>query len=169
MPVSENALISVVNLRSREVDFAALYRELAPRVFTYAYRRVGNRQDAEDITSETFTRAMSSTSRPLGDSASPWIFTIARNLIIDRSRRRWRLPLLFAPPSQPDPDDEILLRSMLQGLSPQARDAILLRLVAGLSNAEVGAILGKNPAAVKMLVHRTLSRLRRSWQEEAAE
>jgi len=58
---------------------------------------------------------------------------------------------------------------MLQGLSPQARDAILLRLVAGLSNAEVGAILGKNPAAVKMLVHRTLSRLRRSWQEEAAE
>lgn len=168
MIASERALSSDVRVKPREIDFAALYQELAPRVFTYVYRHVGNRQDAEDITSETFTRAFSSASKPPADSVSPWIYTIAKNLMIDRARhrKRWHPALLFAPSTQSDPDDEILLRSLLDELSAEARDAILLRFLAGLSSAEIGAILGKNSGAVKMLVHRALLKLRKRWQEE---
>ncbi|HEY8492128.1 MAG TPA: sigma factor-like helix-turn-helix DNA-binding protein [Dehalococcoidia bacterium] len=68
----------------------------------------------------------------------------------------------------PDPDDELLLASLLAELSPEARDAVLLRLAGGLTSAEVAAVLGKRPDAVKQLVHRSLAKLRQRWREEVS-
>lgn len=161
-----------LGLGPNENEFALLYQELAPKVYAYVLRRLGNREDAEDITGEVFLRALASRSRPSGSSPVPWIFTIARNLMIDRSRRRKHMATESIGEQagrSVDRDDEIVLQGFLAELPAETRDVILLRLAVGLSVEEVGSIIGKSTGAVKMMAHRGLARLRQRWSEEVLE
>ena len=153
--------------------FAELYERLAGQVAGYLRSR--GVPDVEDATSEVFLAVFTGLERFEGDGDRfrAWVFTIAHRRSVDRWRRAGRGPVLEplddAPPTLvPSAEDDALaalgddrVRALLDLLSPDQRDVLLLRVVADLSLEQVAAVLGKREGAVKALQHRALGRLRR--------
>lgn len=154
------------------VEVGALYRDHAPRVWRYARARLPSDADAEDVTSDVFTRAMSSQHRfdPARGSEAAWVVGIARHAVADWWRRRHPED----PTERPSPaatgdepaeravarDDATALRRHLACLTDREREAIALRFGAELSSPEIGAALDISPTAARMLVHRAVTKLR---------
>lgn len=152
--------------------FGELYERYYPRVYRYIYHRVGNVTDAEDVTAVVFMKALeglhSFNSRRSGFAA--WIFRIAHNAVIDTYRRtRKQLPLehIEHAASNADPVADVLhgerrreLHDLLVHLSDDQREVIVMRFAADLSYPEIAAALRKNEAAVRMLLHRGLRKLK---------
>ena len=143
------------------------------RIYAYLHVSVGNRHDAEDLTTQTFMRMLESIGKFRWRSApfSAWLFRIAHNLAMDhfRATRRWQ-PEEEVPEPPPDESssaeqgalESIGRTSMLElidDLSLDQQQVLTLKFVFGFSNAETGTILGKTEGAVKSLQHRALSRL----------
>jgi len=168
----------------RRAAFPHLVRVLQDGVYSGALGLLGNRADAEEITQEAFVRAF----RALGTypperiaalHLREWVWTIAANLCRNQARRRRRRPedplpeaYAFADPT-PGPEQQALdsadrrrLRAHLMRLPRPAREAVVLRHLAGLSYQEIAAALGQPLGTVKSEVHRGLERLRRSLEEE---
>jgi RNA polymerase sigma-70 factor (ECF subfamily) len=159
--------------------FVALYRRYLPRVYRYVYRRVGNQQDAEDVTASVFTEAMESLEdyREQGSFAG-WLFTIAHHRAADHHRcQREKVDLGQVVPFLADPalDVEsrveqkerlVQLAATIRELAPDRHEALALRFFGELSNKEVAQVMGKSEAAVKMLVCRALRQLRRRCGED---
>jgi RNA polymerase sigma-70 factor (ECF subfamily) len=151
--------------------FRALYDRYAERVYRYHLRRAGETQAAHDLTAETFAQAWLARSRfrdRAGGTAGPWLFAIARNVLVDSVRRRRlehsaceRLGLL-AEPQGAGPDETWLegLDEALDDLPAGQVDAIRFRVVDGLDYADVARRLGTTPAAARVRVHRGLRSLR---------
>jgi RNA polymerase sigma-70 factor (ECF subfamily) len=150
---------------SPEEAFLELYDREAPAVLAYLRAAAGD--DAEDLAADTFLRAWRqwpayrASDRPIRH----WLIRIARNLAIDRFRRRGRmavLPLGRDPAAGDDVAagvvDRIQLLAALETLAPEDRELLAMR-AAGLSFAEVGAHLGKTDAASRMAWHRAARRL----------
>ena len=183
---SESRQVRRLVARAQQGDRAALeelYLIYFDRIYRYLHVSVGNRHDAEDLTTQTFLRMLESIDRFRWQSApfSAWLFRIAHNLAIDhfRAARRWQ-PRADVPEPEPDEttsaDVEALQsigrRSMLElieGLSPEQQQVLTLKFVFNFANAEVGTILGKTEGAIKSLQHRALVSLQRQLEEcEAA-
>ncbi len=153
--------------------FAELYRQHVGRLYRYALARLGNADDAQDLTAQTFTAALRGLSQYRGDgSVAAWLTSIARNLAASGFRtRRPSLPLDDAddlPAADPSPEDvtsrRLRLEAVLAALDTLPADhaeVIRLRFFGELSTAETAALLGKSEAAVKMTLHRALQTLRR--------
>ena len=152
--------------------FAGLYRRHVNRVYRYLLIRVGDVYDAQDLTAETFLAALEGIGgyRGQGDFAA-WLLSIARRKAADYFRRgRTTLPLEAAAhvsDSNPLPDAVVEQRLRLEwvaralrGLSPDRAEALSLRVFGGLNAAEVGRVMGKSEAAVRMLVYRAMRDLR---------
>lgn len=156
-----------------ETVIAALYQHYHQGVFQFLYYRVGDRQIAEDLTSEVFLRML----RFIGGFEPPsakfgsWLFEIARNLATDHYRRmsiRENVELEEDMAiSQDDPPATVergltheALRRAMQKLSEDQRDVIVLRFVAGMPITEVAQALNKSEDAVKGLQRRALAALR---------
>lgn len=152
-----------------------LYRRYAPSVT--GYLRGAGAREPDDLTSETFVGMIRGLRRFHGDETDfrAWLFTIARRRLQDERRRAaHRLQAPVAPedlrdmlPPEPDAEAPALERlgssevlGLLEDLTPEQRDVILLRVVADLPVARVARILGKGQGAVKMLQRRALARLR---------
>lgn len=136
---------------------------------------VGNRHDAEDLTTQTFMKMLESIKRFRWQSApfSAWLFRIAHNLAMDhfRASRRWQ------PEEEvPEPRDEIepsaeaaamqsigrqSMLELIEGLSREQQQVLTLKFVFNLPNAEVATILGKTEGAIKSLQHRALVSLQK--------
>jgi RNA polymerase sigma-70 factor (ECF subfamily) len=157
-----------------ERAFVALYEQYQPAVYTYLYYRLGDGMLAEDLTAEVFIRLLDRLAtldvaeRPL----LAWLYTIAANLATDHYRRNGRyqwLPLDEERDRQEADMSHSADRRMAQEtvakalnqLTDEQRQVVLLKFVEGRSNAEVGAILGKNEGSIKSLQHRALAALRR--------
>lgn len=152
--------------------FTQLYQRYVKRVYAYLYSRVGNVEDAQDLTTVTFMAALEQIKQYRGDgSLAAWLLGIAYHKSIDLHRRhRATIPLTAAEPlidPVPAPEEMFLqqiqreaLEQALRCLTPERAEVIALRFFGELSNAEVAAIVGKNEAAVKMLVSRGLQELR---------
>jgi RNA polymerase sigma-70 factor, ECF subfamily len=151
--------------------FAQLYRRYVTRIYRYLLVRVRNTQAAQDLTSQTFLAAMESIGsyRASGTFAA-WLFGIARRKAADHFRRdHATLPLEAAecvPHPDPLPDQVVEQRLRLEqvaralrSIAPERAEALALRVFAGLNAAEVGVVMGKSEAAVKMLVHRAVNDL----------
>ncbi len=152
-----------------------LYGTTAPLLTRYL--RARGVPDVDDIVGETFIRVVRSIDRFEGDEGAfrTWIFTIGRNLVVDDVRRRARRPSDATPDEAlalngPTGDtEEDALRALadarvaaiLSGLSPDQRDVLLLRILAGLTIAEIAQVIGKREGAVKMLQARGIAALRR--------
>ncbi len=155
--------------------FGVLYERYVERIFNYVYYRTGNVYEAEDLTARVFYRAFRHiqgyTDRGLPFSA--WLYRIAHNLVAnwhrDRSRRQ-EIPLSDAPVLRHKGDApevslmasqerEALLR-LIRRLPAERQHLLILKFVENLSNAEIGAIMGRSEGAVKSLYHRTLLALR---------
>lgn len=169
----ERALATDDELTLDRCEFQSMYRRTWADLFRYAFVLLGHREDAEDVASEAFRRALESWDggrRPEGE-ALPWLFLITRRIVIDRHRRKrligW-LPLEHA--AEPaDQDEEAAFRrselwiwfeQLCRALPEAQREALFLRFQFDLSDAEAGKIMGTSPGNVRTLVSRGLATLR---------
>jgi RNA polymerase sigma factor (sigma-70 family) len=152
--------------------YERLFRAFAPAVL--GYLRTLGVEDPDAATNEVFLRAFTNIGRFQGDETGfrSWVFTIAHNAALDDRRRRSRRPAI-AEGEVPDDvvaaaeetalehvdTDEVL--ELLDDLSPDQRDVLVLRLVADLTVEQVAGVLGKRVGAVKALQRRGLAALRR--------
>jgi RNA polymerase sigma-70 factor (ECF subfamily) len=151
--------------------FDALYRETASDVFAYVLTLLRDRAAAEDVTAAAFERAyrrQGSFDARRGTQRA-WLFGIARNAALDELRRRRRSAALLADPEDPagdDHDEDALRRATvrvaLAQLDPRERELIALKFHAGLSNAEIGKVLGVSAGNAGTRVHRAVTRLRKA-------
>jgi RNA polymerase sigma-70 factor, ECF subfamily len=154
--------------------FAELYERNFERVYAYIARRVGNRHEAEDLTSEVFHQALAGLPRFewRGVPFAAWLFRIAANSIIDRSKRAAKeqesLPSAEAT-SEPVNIEEIEQRAQLfqlvDRLPPNQRRVIYLRFGDDKSLREIAQELGRTEGAIKQLQFRALQNLR-IWEGE---
>lgn len=167
--------------RGDEAAWSEIWRELAPSVL--GYLRGSSLADPEDTLSEAFLQAARDLHKFEGDwqKFRGWVFTIAHHRLIDARRREARRPVeLMAEPPEPDRapvsdaaeealekigTDEVL--RVLDSLSPDQRDVLLLRILGDLSLEGIAEALGKRVGAVKQLQRRGLATVRRQLQKGA--
>jgi len=152
------------------------------RIYSYLHVSVGNRHDAEDLTTQTFLKMLEKIGSFKWQSApfSAWLFRIAHNLAMDhfRSRRRWQpeeeVP---EPPGEEEPSAELAamqtigresMLKLIDRLSPEQQQVLTLKFVFNLPNAEVAAILDKTEGAIKSLQHRALVSLQKQIASQDA-
>ena len=145
------------------------------RIYSYLHVSVGNRHDAEDLTTQTFLKMLESIGKFRWQSApfSAWLFRIAHNLAMDhfRASRRWQpeeeVP---EPPGETEPSAELAafqslgrqsMLELIENLSQEQKQVLTLKFVFNLPNGEVATILGKTEGAIKSLQHRALVSLQK--------
>jgi RNA polymerase sigma-70 factor (ECF subfamily) len=153
--------------------------EYLPRVYRFALRLTGSRQEAEDLTQDTFLQAWRRRGRLRdADAVRVWLFTIAKNLWNDRLRRKQRRPT----PSELLQEDhesaavaadrELIVREdvrrvldAMDSLPARQREVLHLHACEGFSLGEISAVLGISPDAVKANLCEARKRLRRQFRE----
>lgn len=163
-----------------ETAWQRLFRSLAPALL--GYLRANGASEPEDVLSETFLQLARDLGRFAGDERGfrSWAFSVARNRLIDASRSAARRP--FDPVEQvpepteasmhaPDAAEQALarigaeeVRDVLEALSPDQRDVLLLRVLGDLTVAEVAHSLGKRQGAIKALQRRGLAAAERELE-----
>ena len=174
--------------RIEPARFEALYRKYLAQVYSYALYELGDHHDAEDATERTFVAALTNLhrfeerARPEdGTGASTfrvWLFRIARNVVADRQRARFRRPeealeAATAVASTADPAAEVARREEASAawqavarLTGDRRRAVVLRFVDEMSTAEIAGVLGRSEGAVRVLIHRALRTVARDLDGE---
>lgn len=174
--------IAVMASNNDPQAFGCLYRLYFPQVFTFINFRVGSREDAEDLANAVFEKALGAIDRyrPKPAQFSTWLYTIAKNCIIDHYRKR-RLPVddeaEAAAVASNDPSCDPIacvlheerkrtLREALRELTPEQREVIECRFFFELSTQETAEAMGKTQGAVKALQFRALESLHRLLTED---
>jgi RNA polymerase sigma-70 factor (TIGR02952 family) len=171
-------------LRARDGDaeaFGLLYDHYVDLVYRYVYYRVGSHPLAEDLTSETFLRALRrmSSFNWQGKDFGAWLVTIGRNLIADHFKSaRYRLEVCTAELLEPGavqegPEQAVLTamtnRTLLEAvrrLGSEQQECVVLRFLHGLSVTETALIMGKKTGAIKALQYRAVRALARTLPED---
>jgi len=168
--------------RGETEAFGRLYDHYSDTVYRYIYYRVSSKATAEDLTSETFLRALRriGTFTWQGRDFGAWLVTIARNLVADHFKSsRFRLEvttgeMLDANEVERSPEDSVLeqlsneaLLTAVRKLNPQQQECVTLRFLQGLSVAETARVMGKNEGAIKTLQYRAVRTLARLLPEDA--
>ena len=185
-PTGELATVMEIVGRAQNGDheaFGELYDRYVDVVYRYIYYRVSNPTLAEDLTSETFLRALRRISSYTwqGRDFGAWLVTIARNLIADHFKSgRYRMEVATsdlveagADRSEDGPENEVLtsitneaLLEAVKRLNPEQQECVSLRFLQGMSVAETAAIMGKNEGAIKALQYRAVKSLSRLLPED---
>jgi RNA polymerase sigma-70 factor (ECF subfamily) len=145
------------------------------RIYSYLHMSVGNRHDAEDLTTQTFLKMLEAIGRFRWRSApfSAWLFRIAHNLAMDHFRAARRSQPEEEVPEPPgaeeaSAEDEAMqsigrqsMLELIERLSPEQQQVLTLKFVFNFPNAEVATILGKTEGAIKSLQHRALVSLQK--------
>src|ERR687886_2560519 len=156
-------------------QFSALYRSHLKDVYSYAYYRVGNHHDAEDLTEQTFLQAYRHFERAQRESAGrplrPWLIRIAHNLAANYYRDRSRRPqtniddagaLATAHTTEGLVQDREDLQRILRGvqqLPDDRREALIMRFALDMDNREIARALDRTDGATKVLIHRAIKQL----------
>ena len=158
-----------------------LFDHYYPRVYRYALSKLKRSQDAEDVAAETFARVLRKLDRFRwrGAGFEAWIFRIAYNLIVDQYRGSGREELADEEDGAPDevtPEDIYFqtetaseLGQMMNTLSDDQREVLLLRFVAGLETDEICKVMGRTPNAIRQLQFRALDAMRKRMHKESAD
>ncbi|MGC9670162.1 ECF subfamily RNA polymerase sigma factor, BldN family [Planosporangium sp. 12N6] len=160
--------------------FGLIYDRYFDTVFRFVYFRVGNRQLAEDLTADTFLRALKRIGSFTwqGRDLGAWLVTIARNLVADHFKSgRYRLEIttgdvLDAERAESGPEGSpesavvdhitnVALLTAVKQLNPEQQECIVLRFLQGFSVAETAQAMGKNEGAIKALQYRAVRTLAR--------
>ncbi|MBK5307615.1 MAG: sigma-70 family RNA polymerase sigma factor [Frankiaceae bacterium] len=184
-PEGDTAVTHALVERAQAGDadaFGELYDRYVDLVYRYIYYRVGTSQLAEDLTSETFLRALRRISSFTwqGRDVGAWFVTIARNLIADHYKSgRYRLEMTTddivetgSKLVQDGPESAVLesmqnkvLLEAVKQLNAEQQECIVLRFLQGLSVAETAQAMGKNDGAIKALQYRAIRSLGRLLPE----
>ena len=153
--------------------------EYLPHVYRFALRLTGSRQEAEDLTQDTFLQAWRQRGR-LRDAGAvrAWLFTIAKNLWNDRLRRKGRRPAIVEPLEDDQQsgavaaDHELIVREdvrrvleAVDTLPPRQREVLHLHACDGFSLGEIAAVLGISVDAAKANLCEARRRLRQRFKE----
>jgi RNA polymerase sigma-70 factor (ECF subfamily) len=178
---------SQLQLSKRELDarFSELYRSHLRDVYSYAYYRVGNHHDAEDLTEQTFLQAYRHFERALRESDGrplrPWLIRIAHNLAANLYRDRSRRP---AAPIEDTSElaashttEELvegrerltLVLEAVRSLPEERREALIMRFALGMDNREIARAMGRTDGATKVLIHRAIKQLEGIVDEAAGD
>ena len=158
-----------------DADFTELYRTHLRDVYSYAYYRIGNHHDAEDLTEQTFLQAYRHFERAQRESGGrplrPWLIRIAHNLAANYHRDKSRTPqtniddttMLSAIHTTEDlVEGRDELKRILEGveeLQGDRREAVIMRFALGMDNREIARALGRTDGATKVLIHRATKQL----------
>jgi RNA polymerase sigma-70 factor (ECF subfamily) len=165
--------------------FGLIYDRYMDTVFRFIYFRVGNRPLAEDLTSDTFLRALKHIGSFTwqGRDLGAWLVTIARNLVADHFKSgRYRLEVTTGDVLDAEREDQgpegspeaavvdhitnVALLTAVKQLNPEQQECIVLRFFQGFSVAETAQAMGKNEGAIKALQYRAVRALARLLPEE---
>jgi RNA polymerase sigma-70 factor (ECF subfamily) len=150
------------------INFHALYQKYAQDVYRFAFWLCGNEQDAEDITSETFVRALTMSNQVRAETVKGYLLTIAKNLAYKKNKREQRFTplnteitsLLDGPAKSAETSASFLhAMSFIQTLNHTDRAALIMRLQDELSYEEIARILNISLAATKVKIHRSRLKL----------
>ena len=154
-------------------DFQRFYQEQAVPIYRFVYSKVGNREDAEDLTSHIFLKAVSGINRERGpQSMQKWLFLVARSTVADYWRAHFRLPthsldeLLetgWEGPAEESPiassDSSVeRVQHILQALPERYRKVLICRFLLKLSLRDTAVSMGTTVATIKTLQFRALKR-----------
>ena len=169
-------------LAVRPVDAEALYRTHVRPLYTFIYSKVGNRETAEDITSEVFMKALMHLDPTREEhSIVAWLYRVARNAVADywRAGRGSRVIALEeartarqSPPARDTGHEEQTVAragALLARLPEHYRAVLSHRLLEGLSVAETARCMGTSEANVKVMQHRALKRAAELREDETAD
>jgi RNA polymerase sigma-70 factor (ECF subfamily) len=149
-------------------NFHDLYQKYAQDVYRFAYWLCGNQQDAEDITSETFVRALTVSEQIKAETVKGYLLTIAKNLAYKKNKRDQRVVPMdseaassLVGPAKSVETSASLQHAMrfIQTLDPTDRAALVMRLQDELSYEEIARILNISLAATKIKIHRSRLKL----------
>jgi RNA polymerase sigma-70 factor (ECF subfamily) len=157
-------------------DFAILFDLHYHRLYAYIRSQVSDREIAEDLTSATFERAFSRSRSydPAKGPFAPWLFRIARNLVVDHYTDTGRQPVLydfdeeFATPATDLSPEQALLRQeqwrhlaeTLTSLSDRDREIIQLKFFGRLTNRDIAGLMALNEKTVSVIILRALQKLK---------
>lgn len=169
------APLRITALRHRDADaFAGVYREHAPALFRYLVARLKDAATAEDLTSETFVRALrgAMTLRESTEDIRPWLVRIARNVLTDHwrsARTRFEIVTVVGEDERhvvPDPATTLIeenerrrVLAYLDKLTDEQRQCLRLRFLHERPVAEVAHVMGRRPAALRALQYRAIRKL----------
>jgi RNA polymerase sigma-70 factor (ECF subfamily) len=151
-------------------QFAPLYERYFDRIYAYCRRRTDNAQEAEDLCSQVFARALAGLHSYRGGNVAAWLFQIAHNAVAKHYRAQRPTTALddldsFASDTddvgtQEDHEMSAAIVQQVASLPTDQRELLALMIDGELSSAEAGAILGKSAGAVRVQLHRVIERLR---------
>jgi len=165
-PSSLDTLLTRIAHGDREA-LAALYEQLHGAIYGYAYSLVGNKHDAEDVLHDCFLSVVKS----IGGYQShgtpkAWIFTIAKNLCLQKLRERKKADLptpeewSVLPDKDDTSDDRLTVRACLTHLSQEDRQIVVLHAVSGFRHREIAAFLDMPLSTVLSKYNRALKKLK---------
>jgi RNA polymerase sigma-70 factor (ECF subfamily) len=165
----------VLSVRQDPARFGEIYELYVQRVYRYLYSRVGNTQEAEDLTAQTFLAALESLDRFREDGCfAAWLFGIARNKVVNHYRHRENTTPLGEDDRSPDAEDTLagVIRSerakalsvLIRTLPEGERELLRLRYLAEMSFRDIARALKKNEDAVKKSLYRLLERVQRQLE-----
>ena len=151
---------AVRDTSSSDSTFEARFGVLYPRAFALAFRMLGNRTAAEDIAAETMARALLRWDRLDPDRVPGWVLKVAANQAIDLMRRKGRVLEAGVVDLEDSTTLRLALGQALAKLPRRQREAVTLRYLSDLSEADTAAALGISVGSVKAHVHRGLASLK---------
>jgi len=160
--------------RFNEARLTSLYDEYYTKIAHYAFVRIGDRTEAEDLAGEVFLKALESLKsyEERGVPMQAWLFRIAHNLVVDHLRKMAKRKIVSIDTVQveaeADPailaDRNIELEKVagaMEQLTPEQREVLRLRFFGGLTSKEAGSILKKSDGAVREMQRAAVEKLRR--------
>jgi len=161
------------NIKTKRAELAGLYEEYYDKITRYAYTRIGNRHDAEDIAGEVFLKALESlkTYKDQGIPMQSWLFKIAHNMVVDHLRSAAKRKYVsidnidLADNADPAATTELNMemervKQAMEKLTEDQQEVIRLRFMAGLSSREVSGVMLKSDGAVREMQSAALAKLR---------
>lgn len=161
-----------------EPGFAEFYEEWFPRVYNYARHRTGSATRADEIVSETFSRALGSwpSFDPKKGDRRTWLFSIAFRAVADHyraeKRRGWFSLDLMAESRRKEESPERTLEelqeserlmSLLDGLKEDHREIVSLKLFGGMTNRVIASLLGLSESNVAVILFRSIRLMRKGF------
>ena len=160
--------------RLNEARLTSLYDEYYNKIAHYAFVRIGDRTEAEDLAGEVFLKALESLKsyEERGIPMQAWLFRIAHNLVVDHLRKMAKRKTVSIDTVQieaeADPailaDKNIELEKVagaMEQLTPEQREVLRLRFFGGLTSKEAGSLLKKSDGAVREMQRAAVEKLRR--------
>jgi RNA polymerase sigma-70 factor (ECF subfamily) len=151
-------------------DFEAVYRRHFAWVFSYARRLTGSDHLAEELTEETFFKALKAIGRYQGDDLRAWLYAIARNTYRSHHRKYARLQSLEGLPEPEDDalspaalletqDEAFRLHEILHNLEEPYKEVFSLRIFGELSHAQIAKLFGKTETWARVTYHRAKQKI----------